>query len=269
MKLTAISTTCLKFTKINTLTNKFSIHNRNLSLYKKSCLNLNNKNLNRNFVRCNQVDSSGPKDDATPSENPTKSVYESLSTKKSLNIIAERSYFDTHLFVSNLMDSGFTQHQAEQLCVLFKEIVNFISQDIKKDCVTKTGQELSIQQVMIHIGSLKKDMIILEKSEFSTLRNENEKLALELKNFRDLLNDEIIKLKGGFTLDINLEKSRSNELLHDASNRLHKLDSRIDTEISNVKALLEAFKADTIRYIAGSLLTVLVIILGALRYFTL
>lgn len=27
---------------------------------------------------------------------------------------------------------------------------------------------------MIHIGSLKKDMIILEKSEFSMLRNENE-----------------------------------------------------------------------------------------------
>ena len=27
---------------------------------------------------------------------------------------------------------------------------------------------------MIHIASLKKDMIILEKSEFSALRNENE-----------------------------------------------------------------------------------------------
>jgi len=33
---------------------------------------------------------------------------------------------------------------------------------------------LAIQQVMIHIGSLKKDMIILEKSEFYALRNENE-----------------------------------------------------------------------------------------------
>lgn len=35
-------------------------------------------------------------------------------------------------------------------------------------------KELAIQQVMVHIASLKKDMIILEKSEFSTLRNENE-----------------------------------------------------------------------------------------------
>jgi len=35
-------------------------------------------------------------------------------------------------------------------------------------------KDLAIQQVMIHIGSLKKDMIILEKSEFSALRQENE-----------------------------------------------------------------------------------------------
>ncbi len=44
-------------------------------------------------------------------------------------------------------------------------------QNAKTIFVTK---ELAIQQVMIHIGSLKKDMIILEKSEFSALRNENE-----------------------------------------------------------------------------------------------
>jgi hypothetical protein len=73
-----------------------------------------------------------------------------------------------------------------------------MAQDIKRECVTKSSQvifffliiffwnmffyssflirlkELAIQQIMIHIGSLKKDMIILEKSEFSQLRNENE-----------------------------------------------------------------------------------------------
>ena len=71
---------------------------------------------------------------------------------------------------------------------------------------------------------------------------------------------------------------------------MHKIDSRIDSEISQVKAILEAFKAETVRYVAGililndydyelfvlsiknnfkgSLFTSLVIILGALRYFT-
>lgn len=88
--------------------------------------------------------------------------------------MAERSYFDTYDFIQSLIQKGFTQEQAEQLCILFKDIVNYIAQDIKKECVTKPGQDLAIQQVMIHIGSLKKDMIILEKSEFYALRNENQ-----------------------------------------------------------------------------------------------
>lgn len=194
--------------------------------------------------------------------------YESLSTQKSKNVVAEKSFFDTHLFINSLISNGFEQRQAERMCELFKEIVNFVATDIKRDCVTKAGLDLAIQQIMIQIGSLKKDMIILEKSEFSALRNENEKLNIELKNLRDALNDEIVKLKGGFTLDINLEKNRSTEAGYDTNNKIQKLDSRIDSEVSNLKAMLEAFKADSIKFIAGSLFTVLVIILGALRYFT-
>jgi hypothetical protein len=34
---------------------------------------------------------------------------------------------------------------------------------------------------------------------------------------------------------------------------VHKIDSRIDSEISQVKAILEAFKAETVRYVAGIL----------------
>ena len=44
-------------------------------------------------------------------------------------------------------------------------------------------------------------------------------------------------------------------MTYEVTNRVHRLDSRIDSEISNVKALLEAFKAETVRYIAGSMFT--------------
>ena len=94
------------------------------------------------------------------------------------------------------------------------------------------------------------------------------KLQMDINSLREQLNDEVVKLKGSFTLDINLEKNRANEMTYEVTNRVHKLDSRIDSEISNVKALLEAFKAETVRYIAGSMFTGMVIILGALRYFS-
>lgn len=196
---------------------------------------------------------------------PVKAPEASISAQKSRNIVAERSYFDTHQFVKSLTQNGFNEQQAEQLCVLVKEITNYVSGDIKKECVTRSGQDLAIQQVMIHIGSLKKDMIILEKSEFSALRNENEKLMISLKTLKEQMNEELIKLQGGFRLDINLEKSRHTEVNAELSNKIHKLDSRIDTEISNMKAIFEAFKADSIKYLAGTVMSVLVVILGALR----
>ena len=122
--------------------------------------------------------------------------------------MAERGYYDSLAFVKSLTESGFTQSQAEQLCFLFKDIVNYIAEDIKKECVTKPGQvsklcsylnrwadkrsfknffqDLAIQQVMIHIGSLKKDMIILEKSEFFALRSENEVNSNVKKNIKNV-----------------------------------------------------------------------------------
>jgi hypothetical protein len=49
---------------------------------------------------------------------------------------------------------------------------------------------------------------------------------------------------------------------------VHQIDSRIDSEIAQVKTTLEQFKAETVKYIAGALFSGLVIILGALRFFT-
>ena len=63
-----------------------------------------------------------------------------MSAKKSRSVVAERSYFDTHSFISELEQNGFNRQQAEKMCYLFKEIVNYVSQDIKKECVTKSGQ---------------------------------------------------------------------------------------------------------------------------------
>lgn len=73
-------------------------------------------------------------------EETKKENFQSLSSAKSRKVVAERSYFDTYEFIQSLTQKGFTHQQAEQLCVLFKDIVNYIAQDIKKDCVTKAGQ---------------------------------------------------------------------------------------------------------------------------------
>uniref|UniRef100_A0A493TYE0 Mitochondrial calcium uniporter regulator 1 n=1 Tax=Anas platyrhynchos platyrhynchos TaxID=8840 RepID=A0A493TYE0_ANAPP len=80
--------------------------------------------------------------------------------------------------------SGFTTQQSEVIVSALVKIMNTNLDMIYKDMVTKVQQEIALQQVMSHIGAVKKDMIILEKSEFSALRSENEKIKLELQQIK-------------------------------------------------------------------------------------
>ena len=64
-----------------------------------------------------------------------------LKPPKKVNYkVAERNFYDTHAFVKCLVENDFTQKQSEELCELFKDIVNYIADDIRNECVTKNGQ---------------------------------------------------------------------------------------------------------------------------------
>ncbi|XP_071888926.1 coiled-coil domain-containing protein 90B, mitochondrial isoform X2 [Anas platyrhynchos] len=136
--------------------------------------------------------------------------------------------------------------------------------------VTQAQQEITLQQIMAHLDSIRKDMVILEKSEFANLRAENE--------------NETGKIRADSKLDINLERSRVTDMFTDQERKLmeattefHKKDSstnsviseisnKIDTEIASLKTLMESNKLDTIRYLAASVFTCLAIALGFYRF---
>lgn len=72
--------------------------------------------------------------------------------------------------------------------VLCFAVSNFIISDLniffftcQKECTLINGmfyfsKEITLQQIMAHLDSIRKDMVILEKSEFANLRAENEVL---------------------------------------------------------------------------------------------
>ncbi|XP_077126033.1 mitochondrial calcium uniporter regulator 1 isoform X2 [Ranitomeya variabilis] len=183
--------------------------------------------------------------------------------------VGKRLYFDTHAVIQILEARGFTTQQSEMIVSALLKILNANMDLIYQDMVSKVQQEISLQQVMSHIASAKKDMIILEKSEFSALRTENE--------------DEITKVRANNKLDFNLEKSRVKEMYADNERKLvehhteivemHSQQDRaltqtkrkIDTEVAGLKTMLESNKLDTIKYLAGSVFTCLTIVLGFYR----
>ncbi|NWI75840.1 MCUR1 regulator, partial [Dryoscopus gambensis] len=176
-----------------------------------------------------------------------------------------RLYFDTHALVCLLEANGFTTQQSEVIVSALVKIMSTNLDMIYKDMVTKVQQEIALQQVMSHIGGVKKDMIILEKSEFSALRSENEKIKLELQQIKKQVMDEITKVRADNKLNLNLEKSRVKELHAQQDRALTQTDRKIDTEVADLKTMLESHKLDNIKYLAGSVFTCLTVALGFYR----
>lgn len=140
-----------------------------------------------------------------------------------------------------------------------------------------------LQRLMSQIASVKKDMLILEKSEFSTLLAEKEKLKNELLHIKIELADVMNKLRSDTIMDMNLEKSHSKELkienekllletrteimemTAEQDRHLTQTNMKIDTEVAGLKTMLESHKLDTIKYLAGSVFTCLTVVLGFYR----
>ncbi|XP_053790771.1 coiled-coil domain-containing protein 90B, mitochondrial isoform X3 [Vidua chalybeata] len=166
---------------------------------------------------------------------------------------------------------------------------DMVTQAQQKECTLINGmlyfsKEITLQQIMAHLDSIRKDMVILEKSEFANLRAENEKMKIELDQVKQQLMTETGKIRADSKLDINLERSRVTDMFTDQERKLmeattefHKKDAntnsiiseisnKIDTEIASLKTLMESNKLDTIRYLAASVFTCLAIALGFYRF---
>ncbi|XP_003219395.1 coiled-coil domain-containing protein 90B, mitochondrial [Anolis carolinensis] len=192
--------------------------------------------------------------------------------------------FDTHSLVRDLEAHGFAKEQAETIVSAITALSTVSLDTVYKDMVTQAQQEITLQQLMAHLDSIRKDMVILEKSEFANLRAENEKMKIELDQVKQQLMNEINQIRAENKLDINLERSRVTDLFTDQERKLmeattefHKKDSstnssvtevsnKIDTEIAALKTLMESNKLDTIRYLAASVFTCLAIALGFYRF---
>ncbi|XP_074254564.1 mitochondrial calcium uniporter regulator 1 isoform X3 [Saimiri boliviensis] len=172
---------------------------------------------------------------------------------------SRKLYFDTHALVCLLEDNGFATQQAEIIVSALVKILEANMDIVYKDMVTKMQQEITLQQIMSQIANVKKDMIILEKSEFSALRAENEKIKLELHQLKQQVMYSLNEKK-------LLELRTEIVALHAQQDRaLTQTDRKIETEVAGLKTMLESHKLDNIKYLAGSIFTCLTVALGFYR----
>ncbi|EHB06320.1 Coiled-coil domain-containing protein 90B, mitochondrial [Heterocephalus glaber] len=192
--------------------------------------------------------------------------------------------FDTHALVWDLETHGFDEAQTETIASAFTTLSNVSLDTIYKEMVTQAQQEITVQQLMAHLDSIRKDMVILEKSEFANLRAENEKMKIELDQVKQQLIHKTSQIRADNKLDINLERSRVTDMFTDQEKQLmeatteftrkntqtksviSETSNKIDTEIASLKTLMESNKLEMIHYLAASVFTCLVIALRFYRF---
>ncbi|XP_034033483.1 coiled-coil domain-containing protein 90B, mitochondrial [Thalassophryne amazonica] len=191
--------------------------------------------------------------------------------------------FDSHTLVTELQSSGFEKRQAELIVSALVTLSTANVDIVYRDMVTKSHQAIALQRITAHLDSIKKDMLILEKSEFASLRSENEKIKRELEQLKIQLKEECQKVRAEAKLDINLEKSRISDMfteqgkkLMEATSEFHQkkvdiehnnmeIHKKIDLKVASLKTILESLKLDTVRYLAATVFACLAISLGVYR----
>ncbi|XP_068436443.1 coiled-coil domain-containing protein 90B, mitochondrial [Clinocottus analis] len=191
--------------------------------------------------------------------------------------------FDSHSMVTELESSGFEKRQAELIVSALVTLTTANMDIVYKDMVTKSHQEITVQQIMAHLDAIRKDMVILEKSDFANLRSENTKMKRELEQIHNRLKEESQKVRAETKLDINLQSSRTSDgfieqekkLMETSSDFHHKkadlvndnmeINRKIDLQVASLKTVLESLKLETIRYLAATVFSCLAIALGVYR----
>ncbi|XP_057216540.1 coiled-coil domain-containing protein 90B, mitochondrial isoform X2 [Triplophysa rosa] len=191
--------------------------------------------------------------------------------------------FDSHALVKELESSGFEKRQAEVIVTALVTLTSANMDIVYRDMVTGNHQEIALQQIMAHLDSIRKDMVILEKSEFANLRSENVKMKTELEQIRNRLLEESQRIRADAKLDINLERSRVTDMFTDQEKNLMEVRTefqkqnaeieneagetsrKIDIQVASLKTLLESLKLQTIQYLAACIFTCLAIALGFYR----
>lgn len=176
--------------------------------------------------------------------------------------------FDTKKFVQSLQEKGgFSAEQAEAAVIVVNKAVNDGISQIAKNLVAKEKLNSVAYQQKVDFAKLKGELQTLDKSEFTNLRKEQEKLRTNLTNLQNRLKEEITKNSAGVRLDLNLEKGRMREESSIHELKIEDTYTRIDEEIANMQMQIKSVKTQVMQWLIGVSSGTAALLLAFVRFF--
>ncbi|XP_044470111.1 protein FMP32, mitochondrial-like isoform X1 [Mangifera indica] len=172
---------------------------------------------------------------------------------------------DTLALVRRLEGQGVPSKQAEAITAAITEVLNDSLENVSQSVVSKAEMQKSVMVQESNLSQFKSQVQSSQDHHFALLQHETEKLRNDIEKMRSELRYEIDKVTAGQRLDLNLERGRIRDELANQNAETSHLTSKLDREIHELRAQLEAAKYDVIKYCIGTLVSISAVGLAVVR----
>ncbi|KAI8321037.1 DUF1640-domain-containing protein [Martensiomyces pterosporus] len=178
-----------------------------------------------------------------------------------------KHFFDTNRLVVRLEREGFSKAQSESIVLALSEVMRESTGSILQNIVTKAEQDKTLYMYKVDFAQLKSEIQMMEKTDFSMMKAENERLQGEVNKLKQKLREEITRTQAGVRLDMSLEKGRARDEQAQHEIKIRETDAKIEQEISGLRTQMESIKFSILQYMVGTITGTGALILAYLRMF--
>ncbi|ESW07920.1 hypothetical protein PHAVU_009G003700 [Phaseolus vulgaris] len=197
---------------------------------------------------------------------PSTTSHSNRHLSQALNSNLKRAFLvDTLALVRGLEAQGVPSKQAEAITSAITEVLNDSLENVAHSFVSKIEMQKSEMLQESSLSKFKSEVQSSQEHHFSLLQRETEKLRSNIEKMRSDLRNEIDKVTAGQRLDLNLERGRIRDELANQNAETSNLTNKLDREIHELRAQVEAAKYDVIKYCIGTLVSISAVGLAVIR----
>ncbi|XP_047152979.1 protein FMP32, mitochondrial-like [Vigna umbellata] len=197
---------------------------------------------------------------------PSMTLQSSRHLSQALNSNLKRAFLvDTLALVRGLEAKGVPSKQAEAITSAITQVLNDSLENVVNSFVSKIEMQKSEVIQESSLSKFKSEVQSSQEHHFSLLQRETEKLRGDIEKMRSEMRYEIDKVTAGQRLDLNLERGRIRDELANQNAETSSLTNKLDREIHELRAHVEAAKYDVIKYCIGTLVSISAVGLAVIR----
>lgn len=113
--------------------------------------------------------------------------------------------------------------------------------------VSKTQLERTLYNYKVDFTSLRSEIALLEKNDFALLKADLSRLLSEAEKLQNRVREDMNAVQSSVRLELSLEKGKIRDEQGNQELKIKETESKIDSEISNLKTNMEMMKWEMFR----------------------